>query len=178
MLQNQSQTEIRRRTNEVSPELEVRALPPAVGSPRRRQAGLLAEAPDEAVDVQEEQVLQVGLLGSPVEAGRLQPHVVQGHLREERPRRGPGARRGASGGCGGGSTELAVEHEPVERLLVPRVRVRGEVEGAASRPPAGGSGARSRTRATVPAAHRPSVEAMQADLVETGRARAGSGCSP
>ena len=140
MLQNQSQTEIRRRTNEVSSELEVRALPPAVGSPRRRQAGLLAEAPDEAVGVQEEQVLQVGLLGSPVEAGRLQPHVVQGHLREERPRRGPGARRGASGGCGGGSTELAVEHEPVERLLVPRVRVRGEVEGAASRPLAGGNG--------------------------------------
>ena len=100
----------------MSAELDVRALPPSIGSPRRRQAGLLAEAPDEAVDVQEEQVLQVGLLGSPVQAARLQPHVVQGRLGEERPSRGPGPRRAAGGG-GGGSPELAVEHEPVERLL-------------------------------------------------------------
>ena len=57
----------------------------------------------------------------------------------------------------------------------PEVGLRGEVEGAAPRPPAGAS---SQTCTTVPAAHRPSVEAMQADLVETGRARAGSGCSP
>ena len=57
---------MQRRTDEVSPELDVRALPPAVGRSRRRQADLLAEAPDEAVDVQEEQVLQVGLLGLPV----------------------------------------------------------------------------------------------------------------
>ena len=41
----------------------------------------------------------------------------------------------------------------------------------------GAAGASSRTCATVPAAHRPSVEAMQADLVETGRARARSSYS-
>jgi len=54
------------RTNKVSPELDVRALPPAIGRSRRRQSDLFAEAPDEAVDVQEEQILQVGLLGLPV----------------------------------------------------------------------------------------------------------------
>lgn len=106
----------------MSPELDVRALPPAIGSPRRRQAGLLAEAPDEAVDVQEEQVLQVGLLGSPEQASRLQPHVVQGRIGEERRRRNPGPRRAA----GGGSPELAVEHEPVERLLAPQSSPRHE----------------------------------------------------
>ena len=42
----------------------------------------------------------------------------------------------------------------------------------------GAVGASWRTCATVPAAHRPSVEAMQADVVETGRARAGSGGLP
>ncbi|BAS77448.1 Os02g0195533, partial [Oryza sativa Japonica Group] len=112
------------RTDEVSPELDAGALPPAVGRPGRRKAGLRAEAPHEAVDVEEEQVLQVGLLGLPVHGARLQPHVVQRRLRQER-----AAARGDGAGAGAGAPEVAVEHEPVERVA-PRGR-----DGAREEPP-------------------------------------------
>ena len=87
------------RTNKVSPELDVRALPPAIGHSRRRQSDLFAEAPDEAVGVQQQQVLEVGALRAPVRrvAVVVQPHVAQGHLLQERSGRRRRARREAAG---------------------------------------------------------------------------------
>lgn len=124
----------RARTDEVAPELAVRLLPAAVGGSGRRQPRLGAEAPDEAVHVQQQQVLEVRLLRAPVRhvAVGVQAHVVQGHLLQER--RTPG--------CGGAAPhrlllllalERPVEHHPVELLLAVVLLVLRRSRGARRR---------------------------------------------
>jgi len=103
-------------------ELAVWRLPAAVGIPDGGQASLLAEGPGEAVGVEVEQVLEVGLLRLPVHGGgraggevvvvvAVEADVVQGRRRQQLPRARPAAGvivRPAA------AREAAVERQPVE----------------------------------------------------------------
>ncbi|BAS98609.1 Os06g0612951, partial [Oryza sativa Japonica Group] len=115
-------------TDEVAAELDVGALPSAVRLPRRRQPGLRPEAPHQPVHLQQQQVLQVRLLRSPVHAVaaavHVQPHVVQRHLLQEPKPSAAAAAAFVSGD--GGALERPVQHRPVE-LRRRRRRERHEV---------------------------------------------------
>lgn len=89
-------------------ELAVRRLPAAVGLADDGELGLLPERPCQAVGVEVEEVLEVGLLPLPVHVGavRVDTDVVERRRREE-PRRLAAAAAG----------DAPVEREPVE--LVP-----------------------------------------------------------
>lgn len=102
-------------------ELAARCLPAAVGVPDGGQAGLLAEGPGEAVGVEVEQVLEVGLLRLPVHGGgraggeavvvAVEADVVQGRQRQQLPRA-----RLAAGAIvrPAAAREAPVERQPVE----------------------------------------------------------------
>lgn len=103
-------------------ELAARRLPAAVGVPDGGQASLLAEGPGEAVGVEVEQVLEVGLLRLPVHGGgraggevvvvvAVEADVVQGRRRQQLPRA-----RSAAGVIvrPAAAREAAVERQPVE----------------------------------------------------------------
>lgn len=96
-------------------ELPVRRLPAAVGVPDGRQASLLAEGPGEAVGVEVEQVLEVGLLRPPVHGGEaavaVEADVVQGRRRQQ-----PLGARGLAGATVRpvAARQAAVQRQPVE----------------------------------------------------------------
>lgn len=103
-------------------ELAARCLPAAVGVPDGGQAGLLAEGPGEAVGVEVEQVLEVGLLRLPVHGGgraggevvvvvAVEADVMQGRRRQQLPRA-----RLAAGAIvrPAAAREAPVERQPVE----------------------------------------------------------------
>lgn len=64
-------------------ELAVGRLPTAIVLPDGGNASLLPEAPDEAVGVEVQKVLKVGLLALPVHRAGVEADVVQGHLGQE-----------------------------------------------------------------------------------------------
>lgn len=107
-------------------ELAVRRLPAAVGLADGGELGLLPERPCQAVGVEVEEVLEVGLLPLPVHVGavRVDTDVVERRRREE-PRRLAADVAAAAG-------DAPVERGPVELVRGPARRGRRPIHVASS----------------------------------------------
>lgn len=63
--------------------LDVRSFPTTVRSARSGQTGGLPEAPNQVIDIQHEQILEVGVLSNPMHGVWVNPHVMEGELLQE-----------------------------------------------------------------------------------------------